>query len=114
MTPEQSRLRRLFPVSGSSDTDIVASVPSKGTPGRTIRVPDTVWLPFADACKARGLTPSEVIRDCIRKFLVSHDDELLARAMEVAAERGEDLDAVVSDLLTKYVAASPDPADESN
>lgn len=86
-------------------------VPSKGTPRHTIRVPDEIWLPFVDACAARGQNASEVIRECIRNFMVRHDDKLMARALEVADKRGDNLESVLTDLLTEYINdGSSDPA----
>jgi hypothetical protein len=68
-------------------------MPTVPTPGRSIRVADELWQPFADACAARGLTTSDVLREWISGYLA---------AKEVADERGDDLNEVIAQLLNEY------------
>ena len=43
-------------------------MPSKGTPRRTIRVADQIWLPAEERAETEGHTLVDVIRDFLAKY----------------------------------------------
>lgn len=44
--------------------------PRKGeTPRKTVRVPDAVWQEAKEKAEAEGKTVSDVVNDCLRRYL---------------------------------------------
>lgn len=87
-------------------------MPSKGTPIRAVRISDGLWLPFLEVCDRKDEKPADVVRELVRGYTTLHGDEIWTRALAVATERGDDLDAVVRNLLDTYIDDSPDSADK--
>lgn len=48
-----------------------------------------MWLPFTEACKKQGLTPSEVVRNCIRAYIDNHEGNRNGGLDPAAADSGE-------------------------
>lgn len=84
----------------------MGAVSTPGTPRRTVRVADDLWLPFVEATEANGENPSDVLRESIEGYLQMRSDETWSRALEVAAARGENLDDIVRDFLLGYIASA--------
>lgn len=78
---------------------------SRGTPQRTFRVADDLWLPFAKLAARLGFTPSEVLRECMRRVVATRGKWF--EAQDVAATRGDDLDALLIEFLHNYIEGPP-------
>lgn len=51
-------------------TDEKRGRPKTGeTPRKTVRVPDAVWKDAQDKAEAEGKTVSDVVNDCLRRYL---------------------------------------------
>lgn len=56
-------------------TATLTPVPSKGTPRRTIRVPDDVWDPAIEKAHSEGTDVSTVIRDRLTEYIEENQEQ---------------------------------------
>lgn len=63
-----------------------------------------MWEPFVALARELGYTPSAVMRECVRRFTATRG--IWFHAKEVAIERGDDLDKIVTEFLRRYIDGS--------